>query len=141
MEDLVEDVQTGIRDDGGERCHGIMVGRKFIGSTLPLLSLLSNITSVTSSAATLQVAEIIGGGGSGGGRGDGFIVRKECPYMPPANIEGKVAAHALSEVCQRRNEEFVGWELTVPRKGSSLWGNPEQMSAMDVMVWVGAVRR
>ena len=36
MEDLVEDVWTGIRDDGGERCHGIMVGHVFICSTLPL---------------------------------------------------------------------------------------------------------
>ena len=29
---------------------------------------------------------------------DGFIVRKECPWMPPANVEGEVAAHALSAV-------------------------------------------
>ena len=56
-------------------------------------SSLSNITYVTSSAATSQVAEIMGGGVSGGGRlgdlgtripervwkSDGFIVRKECP--------------------------------------------------------------
>ena len=93
MEDLVEYLRTGICDDGGERCYGIMVGHLFIGSTLPLFSLLRNITSVTSSAATSQAAEIIGWGGSGGGRfgalgaripervwkSDGFIVRKECP--------------------------------------------------------------
>ena len=36
MEDLVENVRTGIRDDGGERCHGVMVGYVFSGSTLPL---------------------------------------------------------------------------------------------------------
>ena len=36
MEDLVENVQTGICDDGGERFHGIVVGHVFIGYTLPL---------------------------------------------------------------------------------------------------------
>ena len=36
MEELVEDVRTGICDYGGERCHGIVVGHVFIGSTLPL---------------------------------------------------------------------------------------------------------
>ena len=36
MEDLVEDVRAGICDDGGERCHSIMVGHVFIGSTLLL---------------------------------------------------------------------------------------------------------
>ena len=61
--------------------------------------------------------------------------------MPPANVESEVAAHALSAVCQRRTEAFVGWALMVPRWGSFLCGNPARMSAMDVMVWVGAVRR
>ena len=61
--------------------------------------------------------------------------------MPPANVEGEVAAHALSAVCQRRTEAFVGWALTVTRRGSSLWGNPARMSAMEVIVWVSAVRR
>ena len=61
--------------------------------------------------------------------------------MPPANVEGNVAAHALSEVCQRRTVAFLGWELTVPSWGSSLCGNPAQMSAMDIMVWAGTVRR
>ena len=61
--------------------------------------------------------------------------------MPPANVEGEVAAHALSAVCQQRTEAFVGWALTVPSWGSSLWVNPARMLAMDVMVWVGAVRR
>ena len=56
-------------------------------------SSLSNITSVTSSAATSRASEIIGGGGSGGGRFgalgtripervweiDGFIVKEEFP--------------------------------------------------------------
>ena len=60
--------------------------------------------------------------------------------MPPANVEGEVAAYALSLVCQQRTEAFVGWALKVPTWGSFLWGNPAQMSAMDVMVWVGAVR-
>ena len=64
----------------------------------------------------------MGGGGSGGGRlgalgmrrpervrkRDVFILRKEFSWMPPANVEGEVAAHALSAVCQRRTEEFVG---------------------------------
>ena len=93
MEDLVNNFRTGIYDDGGERCHGVMVGHVFSGSTLPLFSFLSNITSVTSSAATSRVDVIIRGGRSGGGRlgvfgtripervwnSDGFIVRKECP--------------------------------------------------------------
>ena len=54
--------------------------------------------------------------------------------MPPANVEGDVAAHALSAVCQRRTVAFVGWALMVPIWGSSLCGNPAWMSAMDVMV-------
>ena len=54
--------------------------------------------------------------------------------MPPENVEGEVAAHALSAVCQKRTEAFVGWALTVTRRGISLWGNPARMSAMDVMV-------
>ena len=74
-------------------------------------------------------------------KSDSFIVRKECPYMPPANVEGEVVAQALSAVCQQRTDAFVGWALTVTRRGSSLWGNPARMLAMDVMVWVGAVRR
>ena len=61
--------------------------------------------------------------------------------MPPANAGGNVAAHGLSVVCQRRTVVFVGWELMVPSWGSSLCGNPARMSAMDVMVWVGDVRR
>ena len=61
--------------------------------------------------------------------------------MPPANVEGEVAAHTLREVCQRRTVAFVGWALMVPSWGSSLCGNPARMSAMDIMVWVGAVRR
>ena len=72
---------------------------------------------------------------------DGFVVRKECPWMPPANVEGGFASHALSAVCQKRTEAFVGWALTVPRRRSSLWGNPAWMSAMEVIVWVGAVLR
>ena len=36
MEDLVENVQTGICDNGGERCHGVMVGHVFSGSMLPI---------------------------------------------------------------------------------------------------------
>ena len=106
------------------------------------------MNSVMSSYANLQASDIMGGGGSGGGRlgalgmrrmervrkRDGFIVRKECPWMPPANVEGKVAAHALSVVCQRRTEASAGWALTVPRGGSSLWGNPARMSAMEVIV-------
>ena len=36
MEDLVKDVRARICDDGGERCHGVMVGHVSIGSTLPL---------------------------------------------------------------------------------------------------------
>ena len=54
--------------------------------------------------------------------------------MRPANVEGNVAAHALSAVCQRRTVVFVGWTLMVPSWGSSLCGNPARMSAMDVMV-------
>ena len=61
--------------------------------------------------------------------------------MPPANVEGDVAAQTFSLVCQRRTVAFVGWELMFPSWGSSLCGNPARMSAMDVMVWVGAVRR
>ena len=61
--------------------------------------------------------------------------------MPPANVEGGVAAHALSAVCQRRTVAFVGWALMVPSWGSSLCGNPVRMSEMYVMVWVGAVRQ
>ena len=72
---------------------------------------------------------------------DGFIVRKECPWIPPANVEVKVAALALSAVCQRRTESFVGLALTVPRRGSFLWENHARMSAMEVIVWVGAVQR
>ena len=64
----------------------------------------------------------------------GFIVRKECPWMPPAKVDGKVTAHVLSAVCQQRTEAFVGWALTVPRRGSYLLGNPAQMSAMEVIV-------
>ena len=54
--------------------------------------------------------------------------------MPPSNVEGYVAANALSVVCQQRTVAFVGWALMVPSWGSSLCGNPAQMSAMDVMV-------
>ena len=54
--------------------------------------------------------------------------------MPPANVEGDVAAHALSAVCQRRTVEFVGWALMVPSWGSSLCGNPVRMLEMDAMV-------
>ena len=61
--------------------------------------------------------------------------------MPPANVEGDVAAHALSAVCQQHTVEFVGWVLMVPSWGSSLCGNPARMSAMDVRVEVGAVKR
>ena len=61
--------------------------------------------------------------------------------MPPANVEGEVAAHALSAVCQQRTVAFVGWVLMVTSWESSLYGNTVLMSAMDVMVWVGAVRR
>ena len=107
------------------------------------------MTSVMSSDVTSRAAEIMEGGGSGSGRlgalgmrrperarkRDGFIVRKkEFPWMPPANVEGEVAAHALSAVCQRRTEAFVGWALTVPRGGSSLWGNPAHMLAMEFIV-------
>ena len=106
------------------------------------------MTSVMSSDTTSRAAEIMGGGGSGGGRlgalgmqrperaqkRDSFIVMKECQWMPPVNVEGKVAAHALRAVCKRRTEEFLGWALTVPRGGSSLWGNPARMSAMEVIV-------
>ena len=59
--------------------------------------------------------------------------------MPPANVEGKVVAHALSAVCQEHTVAFVGWALMVLSWGSSLCGNPARMSVMDVMVWVGAV--
>ena len=31
--------------------------------------------------------------------------------MPPANVEGDVAAHTLSAFFQLRTVEFVGWEL------------------------------
>ena len=31
--------------------------------------------------------------------------------MPPANVEGKVEAHALSAVCQRRTVAFVVWSV------------------------------
>ena len=61
--------------------------------------------------------------------------------MPPANVEGGFLAHALSAVFQRRTEAFVGWALMVPSWVSSLCGNPAWMLLMDVMVWVGAVRR
>ena len=61
--------------------------------------------------------------------------------MPPANVEGDVAAHALSAVFQRRTVAFVGWALMFPSSGSSLCGHPEQMLVMDVLVGVGAVRR
>ena len=54
--------------------------------------------------------------------------------MTPANVEGEVAAHALSEVCQQHTEAFVCWVLTVPRGGNSVWGNPTRMSAMEVIV-------
>ena len=60
--------------------------------------------------------------------------------MLPANVEGEVAAHALSAVCQRRTVAFVVWLLMVPSWGSSLYGSPARMSAMDVMVLVGAVQ-
>ena len=110
---------------------------------------------VVPSAATSRAAEIMGGGRSGGRRlgalgmrrpervrkRDGFIVRKECPWMPPASFEGEVAAHALSAVFQQLTEAFVGWVLTVLRRGSSLWRDPARMSAMDIIVWVGAVWR
>ena len=74
-------------------------------------------------------------------KSDGFVFSKEYPWIPPANVEGEVAAHVLSAVCQRRTEVFVGWALTVPRRGSSLWGDPARVSAMEVMVWVGVVWR
>ena len=61
--------------------------------------------------------------------------------MQPDNVEGEVAEHVLSAVCQRRTGVFVVWALKVPSWGSSLWGNPERMSAVDVMVWKGVVRR
>ena len=60
--------------------------------------------------------------------------------MPPDNVEGKVAAHALIAVFQQHTVAFSGWALMVPSWGRSLCGNPARMSAMDVMVWVGAVR-
>ena len=114
MEDLVEDFRAGICDDGGERCYGIMLGHVYsLVLRFHFFSLLSNMTSVTSSEGTPQAAKIMGGGRSGGGwlgalgmrrpervwKRDGSIVRKECPWMPPANVEGKVVAHALSAVC------------------------------------------
>ena len=122
MEDLVEDAWARSCDDGGERCHCVVVGHLLIGSTFPLFLSMSNITSVMSSDATLRAAEIMEWVGSGGGRlgilgmrilervlkRDGFIFSKECPRMPPANVEGKVSAHVLSTVCQRRTEAFVG---------------------------------
>ena len=40
--------------------------------------------------------------------------------MPPTNVEGDVAAHALSAVFQRCTVAFVGWALMVPCWGSSL---------------------
>ena len=61
--------------------------------------------------------------------------------MLPNNVEGDVAAHALSAVFQRRTVAFVVWALMVPSWGSSLCGNPAWISAMDVMVGVGAMRR
>ena len=61
--------------------------------------------------------------------------------MPPTNVEGEVVAHALSAVFQQRTVAFVGWALMVSSWGRSLCGNPARMSEMDVMVWVGAVRR
>ena len=54
--------------------------------------------------------------------------------MTPANVEGGVAAHVLSAVCQRRTVVFVGLALMVPSWGSFLCGNPARMLAMDVMV-------
>ena len=36
MEYLVKDVRARICDDSGERCHFVVVGHVFIGSTLPL---------------------------------------------------------------------------------------------------------
>ena len=72
-------------------------------------------------------------------KSDGFIVRKECPEISPANVEGEVAAHTLSAVCQQHTVLFVGWAFKVPSWGSFLCGNPARMLEMDVMVWVGAV--
>ena len=31
-------------------------------------------------------------------------------------------------------EAFVGWVLTVPRRGISLWGNPARMLAVEFIV-------
>ena len=59
--------------------------------------------------------------------------------MPPANVEGNVAAHALSVVFQQLTVDFVCWELMVPSWGSSLCENPARLSAMDVTVGVGTV--
>ena len=53
--------------------------------------------------------------------------------MPPANVEGEVVAEEMSEVCQRHTEAFLGWALTVPSRGSSLWWNPARMLAMEVI--------
>ena len=84
----------------------------------------------------------IGNAETGEGEEEGRFYRQEkCPWMSPVNVEGKVAAHALSVVYQRQTKASVGWALTVPRGGSSLWGNPARMSAMEVIVWGGAVRR
>ena len=54
--------------------------------------------------------------------------------MPPVNVEGDVAAHAFSTVCQLRTVAFVGWALMVPSWGRSLCGNPARMSAMDIVM-------
>ena len=36
MEDLVKDVRSIICDNGGERCHGVMVSHLLIVSTFPI---------------------------------------------------------------------------------------------------------
>ena len=61
--------------------------------------------------------------------------------MLPANVEGNVAAHALIAVFQKRTVAFVGWALMVPSWGISLCGNPARISAMGVMVGLGAAWR
>ena len=61
--------------------------------------------------------------------------------MPPAIVEGDVVAHASSAVCQQRTVVFVGWAFMVPSWGRSFCGNPTRMSAMGVLVGVGAVQR